>query len=200
MALRRLAASISSVPPSRIGPCGRCHTTEPVIIGAGPAGLAVAAKLQSAPLRIARSRSVTVDTQRSHSVGLARPSIADPLVARDDLIEYLEATTDSAFALVESKRLAANISGWQVHTTLGCRIHRLHAHAIRAGLGRRTPRAFTRRYRESSPYRGRCWSSAPATLLRKSRWSLPTSARRSTCRSGHHRTLFGVTRWAFRAS
>ena len=110
-----------------------------VIIGAGPAGLAVAATLrQSAVPFVLLERSDSVgaawhgryDSLHLHTIrwlsGLPLVSIPRRYgrwLARDELIEYLESYADRfeirpAFG-VEATRIDRNTSGWQVHTTSG---------------------------------------------------------------------------------
>ena len=114
--------------------------TDPaVIIGAGPAGLAVAATLRQLAVPfvvLERSDSVGAawhdryDSLHLHTIrwlsglpGVSIPRRFGRWVARDDLIEYLAAYADR-FGIrpdfgVEATRVERDASGWRVHTTSG---------------------------------------------------------------------------------
>ena len=114
--------------------------TDPaVIIGAGPAGLAVAATLRQLAVPfvvLERSDSVGAawhdryDSLHLHTIrwlsglpGVSIPRRFGRWVARDDLIEYLAAYADR-FGIrpdfgAEATRVERDASGWRVHTTSG---------------------------------------------------------------------------------
>jgi putative flavoprotein involved in K+ transport len=116
------------------------YMTDPVvIIGAGPAGLAVAATLRQLAVPfvvLERSDSVGAawhgryDSLHLHTIrwlsglpGVSIPRRFGRWVARDDLIEYLEAYADRfgvrpEFA-VDATRIDRGTSVWHVHTTSG---------------------------------------------------------------------------------
>lgn len=114
--------------------------TDPaVIIGAGPAGLAVAATLRQLAVPfvvLERSDSVGAawhgryDSLHLHTIrwlsglpGVSIPRRFGRWVARDDLIDYLAAYADR-FGIrpdfgAEATRVERDASGWRVHTTSG---------------------------------------------------------------------------------
>jgi putative flavoprotein involved in K+ transport len=116
-------------------------TTAPIIIGAGPAGLAAAATLkqQGVPCTVLeRAPSVGAswqgryDSLRLHTVrwlsclpGAPIPRRYGRWVARDDLVDYLHDYArrfDIAPELgVEVTRVDRSDNGWQIHTSSGAR-------------------------------------------------------------------------------
>ncbi len=112
-----------------------------VIVGAGAAGLAVAATLtrQGLPCTVIEQSAGVgsswrgrYDSLRLHTVrqlsglpGLAIPRSAGRWVARDDLVDYLEAYADR-FGIrpefgVQVTRIARQGEGWQLETSSGAR-------------------------------------------------------------------------------